>query len=321
MIFIISIEVDTATVNVMRWLKYFGEEFIRLNDVDQTTLRNIKLSDILLNHTIKVQNKNTPIEIDFSKIKSYWYRRGFLNINYQRTNNLEINKYLKEDIDDIEEYFYYILQNKNHINCLKDTLINKLIALNKARELNISVPNTIVLSSKVDLEMFYHNNNKKIITKGIYNGFVFEVNKVNYSLNTSLFDYESLKDQIQNFFFPTLFQAYIEKKYELRIFYLDNDFFSSAIFSQNDEQTKIDFRNYSITKPNRINPICLPKNIKKKLRSLMTSLDLNSGSIDMIYTPSGDYVFLEVNPIGQFAQVSDPCNYLLYKKIANYLSN
>jgi hypothetical protein len=39
----------------------------------------------------------------------------------------------------------------------------------------------------------------------------------------------------------------------------------------------------------------------------------------MIVTPEKKYVFLEVNPIGQFNQVSIPCNYFLEKKIADYL--
>jgi D-alanine-D-alanine ligase-like ATP-grasp enzyme len=51
----------------------------------------------------------------------------------------------------------------------------------------------------------------------------------------------------------------------------------------------------------------------------MNKLDLNCGSIDMIVTPKNEYVFLEVNPVGQFGMVSYPCNYNLEKKIAEYL--
>ncbi len=54
-------------------------------------------------------------------------------------------------------------------------------------------------------------------------------------------DIEKLPDT----FSPSLIQGYVEKKYELRIFYLNGECFASAIFSQLDEQTKIDFRNYN----------------------------------------------------------------------------
>ena len=53
----------------------------------------------------------------------------------------------------------------------------------------------------------------------------------------------------------------------------------------------------------------------------MSCLGLDSGSIDMVVTKEGDFVFLEVNPVGQFNQVSKPCNYFLEKEISKYFTN
>jgi D-alanine-D-alanine ligase-like ATP-grasp enzyme len=89
-----------------------------------------------------------------------------------------------------------------------------------------------------------------------------------------------------------------------------------AIFSQNDEQTKIDFRKYNHLKPNRNVPFMLPPEIEKKLIQLSKKIGVNCGSIDMIVTSNNDFVFLEINPIGQFGMVSTPCNYVLNEKIA-----
>ncbi len=36
----------------------------------------------------------------------------------------------------------------------------------------------------------------------------------------------------------------------------------------------------------------------------------------MILTPEGKYVFLEINPEGQFGMVSHPCNYYLERELA-----
>ena len=83
--------------------------------------------------------------------------------------------------------------------------------------------------------------------------------------------------------------------------------------------TKIDFRNYNRKKPNRTPPYDLPNRIEKKIKSCMKALNLNSGSIDMIVTPNDDYIFLEVNPVGMFWQVSFPCNYNIEEQIAKYL--
>jgi glutathione synthase/RimK-type ligase-like ATP-grasp enzyme len=53
----------------------------------------------------------------------------------------------------------------------------------------------------------------------------------------------------------------------------------------------------------------------------MKTIGMKSGSIDLIVDENNDYIFLEVNPIGQFAQVSIPCNYYIEEYIANYLIN
>jgi glutathione synthase/RimK-type ligase-like ATP-grasp enzyme len=92
-----------------------------------------------------------------------------------------------------------------------------------------------------------------------------------------------------------------------------------AIFSTLDPQTRIDFRKYNWDKPNRTIPFKIPDKISDKIIQLMKTLNLNHGSIDLIVTPSEEFVFLEVNPVGQFGMVSDPCNYFLEKKIADYL--
>jgi D-alanine-D-alanine ligase-like ATP-grasp enzyme len=92
-----------------------------------------------------------------------------------------------------------------------------------------------------------------------------------------------------------------------------------AIFSQANEKTRIDFRHYDREKPNRTVPYILPEAIEDKLLQFMNELKLASGSIDMLVDQQYNYYFLEVNPIGQFSQVSLPCNYYLEKKIAEYL--
>jgi glutathione synthase/RimK-type ligase-like ATP-grasp enzyme len=94
-----------------------------------------------------------------------------------------------------------------------------------------------------------------------------------------------------------------------------------AIFSQDDPQTKVDFRKYNTRKPNRVCPYKLPNELGSKINSFMNRSGLETGSLDFVYTSDNKYIFLEVNPVGQFGMVSGPCNYYLEKKIANHLIN
>lgn len=92
-----------------------------------------------------------------------------------------------------------------------------------------------------------------------------------------------------------------------------------AIFSQNDENTEIDYRNYNRTKPNRMVPFKLTKELEYKLDNYMKKMDLDTGSIDLIYGKDGKFYFLEVNHLGQYDFLSQHCNYNLDKKIACHL--
>ena len=121
------------------------------------------------------------------------------------------------------------------------------------------------------------------------------------------------------YIFPTKLQSKIDKKFELRIFYIDDVFFSMAIFSQSDNKTTVDFRNYNFKKSNRNVPYKLPINIESSLRNLVKELNLKTCSIDMLVSKDEDYYFLEINPVGQFGMVSKPCNYYLEEQMSLYI--
>jgi ATP-GRASP peptide maturase of grasp-with-spasm system len=195
-----------------------------------------------------------------------------------------------------------------------------LIALEKARKVGLKTPNSEISSEKDELFNFFNKHDKDCISKGIQDILSFTVKNKGYNYATSKINEVDI-DEMDESFFPSLLQQNIPKKYELRIFYLRNKFYSMAIFSQNDAQTKIDFRNYNWEKPNRNVPYILPKEIEQKLELFMQSMQLDCGSIDMIVTTKDEYVFLEVNPKGQYGMVSLPCNYHLDKMIVNELFN
>jgi hypothetical protein len=65
----------------------------------------------------------------------------------------------------------------------------------------------------------------------------------------------------------------------------------------------------------------LPKHIEEKLILIMDRMSFNTGSIDMIYDLEGNYIFLEINPVGQYGMTSVPCNYNLDFEIAKSLMN
>src|SRR5690606_35383893 len=106
---------------------------------------------------------------------------------------------------------------------------------------------------------------------------------------------------------------------EVRSYFLNNKFYSMAIFSQLDSLSELDFKRFSDFNPPRTVPYKLPFYVEEKLNLLMNFLQLDNGSIDLIMSSKGDFVFLEINPLGQFGMVSVPCNYNIEHDLAKYL--
>jgi hypothetical protein len=104
-----------------------------------------------------------------------------------------------------------------------------------------------------------------------------------------------LLEQVRNA--PVIFQRYIEAGYDLRITIIGDRIFPARILSQ-EQDYKVDFRIH--INDVKIEPCTLPAGVEAGLRSLMDRLGLVYGAIDMRLTPEGEYVFLEINPTGQW---------------------
>jgi ATP-GRASP peptide maturase of grasp-with-spasm system len=322
MILIVSTEYDYSTNDVIDWLLYYKRDCLRINSEDCIYVLNTRFISDKVDFDFSFKDS----VISLSDIKSFWYRRGRININSLNVENRILDKDLLKDIlshmyneeeKTLHDFLISQLETKNSLGSYFGANANKLTSLYIAQKVGLKIPNTIISSTKKDLLNFYDKNNS-IISKGIQDIISFAVNDKGYSNKTEIVCRNDIEEMNDNFF-PSLLQMNVKKRYELRVFYLRGVFYSMSIFSQNDEQTKVDFRDYNIERPNRTVPYKLPKDIEDKLSLFMSRMELDTGSIDIIVTPDMEYVFLEVNPVGQYGMTSLPCNYYLDEKIAKCL--
>lgn len=106
---------------------------------------------------------------------------------------------------------------------------------------------------------------------------------------------------------PAIFQEYVEKDVELRITIIGEKMFCCEIHSQDYPETQVDFRRFFTL--NSQMPLHratkIPIDLEEKLLNLMKELDLVFGGVDVIKTPDNEYIFLEVNPSGQWMWVEN----------------
>lgn len=118
---------------------------------------------------------------------------------------------------------------------------------------------------------------------------------------------------------PMTFQERIPKALELRATVVSREVFTASIDSQSHESGEIDWRRADDHLREQWRPYNLPEEIKDKLLRLLDLLGLNYGAIDLILTPDGDYVFLEVNPVGQYGWIETITGLPISKAIAESL--
>lgn len=325
MIVIFSRADDGTTGFVAEWLRSLNKDYIILNTDDECT--KFLYSD-LNKQEIFVKKNNTVF--DLGKAHSIWVRRNGISAStfilpkkkseivfFDQTNF--IKNHLTDETRQWMEYVHFVVDKKarKKIGSFEFGSVNKLIVLEHAKSCGMNIGNTLIISQKDTLGELLQKE-IVIITKPLGQG-VYRLNKdIGYYTYVNEINSNNM-DEIPETFFPSCIQYKVEKKYELRIFFLNGKCYSMAIFSQEESSTSVDFRSPNSGKPLRHVPYNLPEKEVNKIRELMSILNLNTGSIDMIVDIYGNYIFLEVNPVGQFSMTSYPCNYYLEKKIAEYL--
>ncbi len=298
---------------------------VRINSDEKNVIRfNISNNDCVLNID--------DSDINLNDVTAVWYRKGG-NWFGQQFKEIRVNNY--PDLSDylnrvsanenkvLNDYVHYLIKQKSRVlgSAFKSGL-NKLMTLEQAKSVGLLVPEFNVMSELSEVRKKL-NSNTKYITKSMSDGIYFFDSKVS---ETAYFTYtedltESRLEGLPAYISPSFAQSKINKKYEVRTFYLDGKFYSWAILSQKDSKTKTDYRKYNNAKPNRNLSIKLPNDIQQKLEKLFKRIGLNTGSIDLMVDHNGHHYFLEINPVGQFGYQSKLSNYLLEKQVANWLLN
>jgi ATP-GRASP peptide maturase of grasp-with-spasm system len=237
-------------------------------------------------------------------------------VNFDNNLYRDIVNHIIEEKKVAHDYIQYHFENIPHIGTYSQREVNKLIVLTEALRLGINIPATFLACNKKVLVESESINAQNMITKSISEAFSPVINNTPYVTYTESVNALTLPNKFE----LSLFQEKIEKEADIRVFYILGDFYSMSIMSQNNNQTETDFRKYDKETPNRKFSFSLPKALTLKLDQLMKKLKLETGSIDLVFTKSGDFIFLEVNPVGQFGMTSYPCNYFLEKIIGKKLT-
>jgi len=311
MILIISKDAESTTDLVIDWLIKWNISFTRIND------------ELYNDVEVDFQNNLFKIKgIDINEFKVVWFRKYSSSIDEITRNYLtkkisrSFTSFYNNEASAFRQFFFAELRKIKKIKWLTNPFFsteNKLLQMKIAKECGLIIPESYIITSKTDLiKIIKLYNEKDIITKPFENCVPLTIEGEYILMKTSIVNKHI--HNIPNFFPPALIQKRVEKKFELRIFYLTGRFFTTRIIDEN--KSEVDHRVNALHSDCRYEVYSLSTSIEIKLRKMLQHLDLNCASIDMIIDINDNYVFLEVNATGQFTYHSVYNNTHLDKEIA-----
>lgn len=319
MILLITNKDDITTDFVVKKLTEFGIKFYRLNTED--IIVNYEIDFNLDQNSYKLFDKLLSEEIDLGSIKSVYFRRPkFPDLSDQQISMGEKRFFLNE-VNYFFEAIYSILSEAYWVSPVYSIrkAENKMLQLKEAKQIGFEIPESIISNKYEYLSMFLTKQRNNCIIKPIKTGFI-EEEKNSKIIFTSEINTNILGGYKDTFIFPTYLQKKIDKKNDVRVTVVGDKVFSVMIYSQENDETKIDWRKSS---SNRIRheKLVLPSQLEEKCVLLTKILGLKFGAIDLVLKPDGTYVFLEINPNGQWAWIEKRLGYEISSEIVSLLVN
>jgi glutathione synthase/RimK-type ligase-like ATP-grasp enzyme len=297
------------------WFRWNGEDFPLDTHISVEYQSGSEFSG-----TIKTSKK----EVTFQSIRAVWNRRQGRYTLPKNLTRVE-EDFIYRECHHARLGAYSFLDHASWLNHYRadEAARNKIAQLRVAKSVGLEIPPTIITQNPKDAFRFYKSQKHKVICKSINPASFIRIAEGELKpemIFTSLLPDTLKEDNFSNVALtPTLFQGYIEKAYELRVTIVGNRIFSALIDSQKSDQTKIDWRRYDDSNTPPYCPYLLPVEIEHKLLSMMRLLGLEFGAIDLIRSVNDKYVFLEINPGGQWGWVEDFTGQKITDAVAEWL--
>lgn len=193
---------------------------------------------------------------------------------------------------------------------------NKLYQQAVAGACGLTIPPTLVGNDPISVRKFSDATNGLLLKTLGYIKLDRNGRKALYSERFSHEELSTSESAIR--MCPIFAQHYIDKLCEHRVMVIGDRVLSCRIDSQASELTKVDWRHYDFNNVAHA-PFELPQVIQTKLKLFMKTIGLRYGAVDMIETPDNRFVFLEVNPSGQWGWIADLAGLPIPEAVADML--
>jgi hypothetical protein len=237
-----------------------------------------------------------------------WFRRSGLAMRPAAMLDADWTVAERECDQHLRTLRRYVAPNAYWVNDIeaRERALLKSPQLEAAMACGLAIPETLFSNDPDDIRRFYaaHRERGVIFKLCFQTHWHAQSSGARHALFTTQLRDEDVRDDDALSICPATYQRKIEKQYELRVTCMDEVCFAARLDSQARARTSIDWR-ADLGQPLTPERVELPRHVEERCIMLMRMLGLAFGCIDLIVTPEGEYVFLEVNEMGQFLWVEE----------------
>lgn len=292
MILLVTNKRDLTTDYIVRELRRRKVDYYRLN------------TESLANYECSIGYENLDDwrigNVNGNQVESAYFRRPSPP-EYTNSPETSENEYIASEWLAFLKSIYARLEGKWFNSPVSIALAeDKPKQLLLSKEVGFRVPNGLI--TNVANDIIQKAGNSRLIIKPVRQGLV--EGKEEKVIFTSRVPELTTEHTSAISHVPSIFQQEVIKKFDVRVTVVGKQVFPVAIWSQDSEETRVDWR-----KGGRIDlrhqVIELPRGIAKSCIALTSRLNLKFGAIDLICDQDDNYWFLEINPNGQWAWIEN----------------
>ncbi len=258
--------------------------------------------------------------VDLSAVGAFWIRRPTRIHASPATPNEALAHFVNSETSWFLEGLWQCVErpivNRPFVSRLASM---KAFQLGVAARLGFSVPETTLGNEPSAVRTLWGSSGGQMVVKGVREGMVLLDDESERTLYTTPLAENDLVHDGKLSGSPSIWQEYVPKSVELRVNVVGESVLSAEIHSQLSEKTRHDWRNYDFENtPHLVHE--LPAELQRLCIELVAELGLYSGAIDMVLTPEGEYVFLEINPGGEWMWIEKMCGLPIAEAYARLFS-
>ena len=296
MLLVLTSSSDTTADYLCKRLGSEGMPYVRLN------------TDKCFGHVKVSFAPNVPrleiggVELASSDISNVWLRRpGEVSVPVGSDSN-ESKHVSAEWAEAINGFLAHVPSEcwMNH-PALNAAASHKLEQLSRADRMGLVVPDTLVTQDSEAFKKFFNSNGGDIIVKPLANGYIQHEVGPDEVIYTSAV--KACNDEILALLdaCPTFLQSRVRKSVDVRVCVVDDDLTAVAISAFNSGGLlELDVRVNNMEGA-LYEPILVPSFVSDRILTLVRSYGLRFAAIDLAVNESGNWVFFEINPNGQWA--------------------